>query len=72
MSQASWAGKGVWGREAWDESCPRQVRLGKVSWDESPRQAGLGELGPGGLKDRGRARSRREGLGRRLGGHFPG
>ena len=50
MSKASWAWKGVWGREAWDESCPRQVGLGKVSgagrpgMKSCPRQVGLGEV----------------------------
>ena len=48
----------------------KQVGLRKVPGDESPRQAGLEELGPGGLRDRGRLGPGREGLGRRLGGHF--
>jgi hypothetical protein len=36
-------GRGVWGREA-SESCPRQVGLGKLSWDKSY------SLGRGGRK----------------------
>src|SRR3954466_10310790 len=46
MSQANWAGKGVWGREAWGESCPRQVGLGKVSGARRPgTKAVPGRLG---------------------------
>jgi hypothetical protein len=47
--------KGV--KASW-EKCPGKGVLREASWDESPRQAGLGELGPGGLRDRGGARTR--------------
>jgi hypothetical protein len=62
LSQASWAGKGVWGQEAWGESCQvswaRKGVWGREAQNDrlatAPRQVGLGQR----LSRAGRPRTR--------------